>query len=65
MFVQGVGMSHHPTNGAGRAVGGLKKYPAINANIKAAEAERNLILQGLKKQREAAQNNPASGKPKP
>jgi hypothetical protein len=50
---------------AGRAVGGLKKYPAINANIKAAEAERNLILQGLKKQREAAQNNPASGKPKP
>jgi hypothetical protein len=36
---------------AGRALSGLKKYPAVNANIKAAEAERNLILQGLQKQK--------------
>jgi hypothetical protein len=36
---------------AGRTLSGLKKYPAVNANIKAAEAERNLILQGLQKQK--------------
>jgi len=48
---------------AGRALSGLVRYPAVKANVNAADSERALLLQAMTKQKTAANKGQGQGNP--
>jgi hypothetical protein len=48
---------------AGRALSGLVRYPAVRANVNAADSERAALLQAMTKQKPAAKKGQGQGNP--